>query len=338
MEEKKMGEFIVKKGMVFYLDEYGKKRPYLILSNDKCNATSSYVHAAPISVAEYDPKKWYCVPFKSTCGNTNVVNISNIRLVGKQHCNEESYTKAITMYTFNNKELFENISTAIKRQFDIDVEDSYSDYSIADNKIMEQPQMQMPSFNITINLNGVPMNASVESATVAEAESNKAEIVEEVKVEPETIHPERKIAKAVSEIDVTKNTEQKESCESIVNEKLIKSQNFSKERREYIINFIIKNHKMFGGKMSVKEIAEELNTTYPTVKRYADYVMQQKISSTNRVTLPESLDEELVKDYEKYGTKYVIKKYAQYGFSKRQQVYDAVRRRKALIEKKKVKV
>lgn len=332
-----MGEFIVKKGMVFYLDEYGKKRPYLILSNDKCNASSSYVNAAPISVAEYDPKKWYCVPFKSTCGNTNVVNISNIRLVGKQLCNEESYTKAITLYTFNNKELFDNISTAIKRQFDIDVQDNYSDYSIADNKIIDQtvqqPQIQMPSFNITINLNGVPVNASVESATVSEVKSNEDDIVEE---SSETVQTERRIAKSVSESDTYRQMQKKEVCVPFSNEKLFRSQNFSKERREYIINFILKNHKAFGGNMSVKDISEALNTTYSTVKRYADNIMQQKISYVNRVTLPESLDEELVRDYEEYGTKYVIKKYSKYGFSKNQQVYDAVRRRKALIDKKKV--
>ena len=124
--------FEVKRGMVFFLTRPAeaqqpfpclseripeKKRPYIVLSNNKCCASSELINVAPIFTRDPSPDRFYNVPFKS-CGNRNcVVDIANIILIPKTMCNEFTYSETITLYTIRNRNLFEGIAGAIIRQF-----------------------------------------------------------------------------------------------------------------------------------------------------------------------------------------------------------------------------
>ena len=351
MEEKRM-EFTIKRGMVFYLEDQRSesvpksKRPYMVLSNNKCNASASMVHVAPILIREYDPKKWYCVPFKSTCNRDAVVDISSIQLIDKALCTEAAYSEAVSNYTYSNQALLDAIKTAVKRQFGVD-DDYYNDYRAAKTAATAiQQRQEMPSIHLTINLNGVPVNASVNAETVAETIPHEDVVIdepiteiEEPVVEETEEQNSTKIAKAVKDVRKLFDTVEKEEQSE---NKLSKNYVLTEESAKVVENYIRKNHKCFGGDMCGSTIAAHFGLADSTINRRVkkmlgkssrSYLAKKKKKSV-RAHLPENLYNQFVKDYADYGCKYCIKTYAEYGFTKASQVYNLVKRIQARLENK----
>lgn len=339
----------IKRGMCFYLDEPSKtepvpctadvapqkKRPYMVLSNDKCNASSPLVHVAPILSRVYDPKRWYCVPFKSTNNRDVVVDISAIMLVDKTLLTEAAYTAAISFYTLTNKILMDNIRTAIKRQFALDdAVTRYDPYKIADLETMStttrtgQDVPTIPEIHLTINLNGVPINATVPM--------NNSDVSVDVPAIPETElvidtpKPKKKIAKAVAG-DTKKEVVQDTEIKTVRG----KGKNFTQEEKEYIRNYIKKNHRSFGGKMKLEDISTTLGISLSTVNRYAKTLKTPR-KRAKKSALPKKLYEQFYEDYVRNGAKYVVEKYHKYGFKTVQQVYNVITRNKYIQELKKL--
>ena len=340
----------IKRGMCFYLDEPSKtepvpctadvapqkKRPYMVLSNDKCNASSQLVHVAPILSRVYDPKRWYCVPFKSTNNRDAVVDISAIMLVDKTLLTEAAYTAAISFYTLTNKILMDDIRTAIKRQFALDDAGTrYDQYKIADHETMSTTTKTsqvdaptIPEIHLTINLNGVPINTTVPM--------NNSDVAVDVPAIPETElvidtpKLKKKIARVVAE-DIKK---------SVDNDKVMKlnggvGKKFTEKEKEYINTYIKKNHRSFGGKMKPDDISTTLGISLSTVNRYARTLKAPR-QRAKKSTLPKKLYEQFYEDYVRNGAKYVVEKYHKYGFKTVQQVYNVITRNKYIQELKKL--
>lgn len=368
-----METFTIKRGMVFFLDDAAKqepisctsdctpkkKRPYLVLSNDKCNASSNLIHVAPILSRSYDPKRWYCVPFQSTCGRDSVVDVSAIMLIDKSLCTEVNYSAAVSQYT-QNQNLMNNIKTAIKRQFSIDDSDYYEDYSAkaavtAIQQRSEQPVV--PNIHLTINLNGVPVGTTVSAEAVADNETTAVSepVIEEPVVSEHRIcetveHIEnsdgRKIAKAVKEVKKlfdTANTDMNNTDDVVT---LNKHYVLSDDSAKIVNDYILENHKCFGGSMTGSTIARHFNVADSTINRRVKKLLGQdarsyltkrskkksKSKKSVRAHLPESLYEQFVKDYNDYGSKYCVKTYAKYGFYKASQIYNLVARIQEKLE------
>ena len=327
-----MSNFEIKRGMCFYLDEPSKtepvpctsscspqkKRPYMVLSNDKCNASSNLVHVAPILTRTYDPKRWYCVPFKSMNNRDVVVDVSAIMLVDKTLLDEAAYTQGISFYTMNNEVLMKNIKTAIQRQFALDdFTTRYDPYKVAEPvaPTVSNTQNTVPEIHLTINLNGVPINATVPM-------DNSIKVPVEVSVEPtikeEEQKPQKKIAKAVTE-EVVPNT----TIKSVRGQ----GKHFTQEEKEYIQNYILNNYKAFNGKMGLEEISATLGISLTTVNRYYKALKTPR-QRAKKSHLPKKQCEQFYQDYVKYGAKYVVEKYHKYGFKTIQQVYNTITRNK----------
>lgn len=342
-----MSNFEIKRGMCFYLDEPSKtepvpctsscslqkKRPYIVLSNDKCNASSQLLHVAPILTRTYDPKRWYCVPFKSA-GRDVVVDVSAIMLVDKSLLTEAAYTQVISMYTKNNTALMDNIKTAIQRQFALDdVTTRYDSYKVTE----ATTQSTVPEIHLTINLNGVPINATVPM-------DNSSNVPVEVSVEPtikeEEQKPQKKIARAVSG----------EIKRMVSNDKVMKlsgavGKRFTDKEQEYIRTYIKENYTGFGGKMTFDKISSNLGISLGTVSRYTNAIKGESTSTKSTVSkrgkrgkrssIPKRLCEQFYNDYKEHGVRYILEKYRYLGFKHDYQVYDAIRRNKNIQKFKK---
>ena len=340
-----MSKFEIKRGMCFYLDEPSKtepipctsdcspqkKRPYMVLSNNKCNVSSNLVHVAPIITREYDPKRWYCVPFKSANNRDVVVDVSAIMLVDKTLLNEAAYTQAVSFYTVNNKILMDNIKTAIQRQFALDDSTArYDSYSIAEpvqNTLTTQTiQNPIPEIHLTINLNGVPITTSVpmRGNTSVPIEVNVSSTVEKSEFDSK-----KKIAKAAPK-NIEENTTQNNVIKSIRG----KGKKFTKSEKEYIQKYIKENYKLFSGKMSINDISETLGISLSTVRRYI-YSFETPRVKAKKAVIPNKLCKQFYEDYVKYNAKYVVNKYSKYGFKTTQQVYNAITRNKNIQKFKK---
>lgn len=367
-----MDNFTVKRGMVFFIEDAAKqepiscnsesapkkRRPYIVLSNDKCNASSPLIHVAPILTREYDPKRWYCVPFKSTCNRDSVVDVSAIMLLDKSICNEVNYSEAISQYTYGNQILMDNVKTAIKRQFSVDDSDYYDNYTVAasksavsaiNRKSESVAQQIAPSIHLTINLNGVPVGTTVSAEAVSESTVPVDEPVVAVE-EPVKIVADqstRKIVKAVKEVE-RKLFNTVETNTDVSNElvKLSKNYILTDDSAKIVNDYILEHHKYFGGTMSGTAIAAHFNVAVSTINRRAKKLLgevprkylvknaKKGTKKSKRAHLPENLHAQFAKDYADYGSKYCIKTYAKYGFKSASQVYNLVAR----IEKKKVSV
>ena len=352
-----MSNFEIKRGMCFYLDEPSKtepvpcttscspqkKRPYMVLSNDKCNASSNLVHVAPILTRTYDPKRWYCVPFKSMNNRDVVVDVSAIMLVDKTLLDEAAYTQGISFYTMNNEVLMKNIKTAIQRQFALDDFTTRYDSCKVTEPVaptVSNTQNTVPEIHLTINLNGVPINATVPM-------DNSIKVPVEVSVEPtikeEEQKPQKKIARAVSG----------EINRMVSNDKVMKlsgavGKRFTDKEQEYIRAYIKENYTGFGGKMTFDKISSNLGISLGTVSRYTNAIKGESTSTKSTVaksgkrgkrgkrsSIPKRLCEQFYNDYKDHGVRYVLERYRKFGFKHDYQVYDAIRRNKNIQKFKK---
>ena len=340
--------FEIKRGMCFFIEKPAtsqpipntseftpeKNRPYMVVSNNKCNASSSLIHVAPVIHREYNEKHWWNVPFKSTCNKPAVVNISEIMLIDKNLCTTQNYAMSLSDLTVNNTKLLSGIAVAIRRQFGLDNDSTkYERYEIeehepivCDDNNSTDKEISMPTFNITINLNGLPIGVnattdiSVDKSSVVSSGSTDTD--KPVVTKENTT--EKKIAKAVPDVET--------SPKKIMSKSGV---HFSNEEKKRITEFIKKNYRAFGGNMTLNQIAESLGIGGSAAFRYVKAVSgvsKKSKTSAPRVNLPDSLNAQFMSDYVSHGTAYIIQKYSKYGFTNNEQVYRAVAQRKKMLK------
>ena len=323
--------FIIKRGMVFFLEKPyetnnslkiscgpDKKRPYIVLSNDKCNETSPNIHVAPIFTATEDsPEKWYRIPFKSTCGRNSVVDIASTMLVSKELFTEADYSYAISQYTINNHNLMQMIAKALARQFAIEK------YVSPVSEPIVQPtasmQMPIPTINLNINVNGFKANP------------------EDVTVEATYGTPK---------VEVTTQTEVSKKEIGQRGEKGTKGFRSKPEVTEFVKN----NLDIFGGNLSIYQVAEKLGITDNAVyyhinkikgnQKHKDKdsttVVKKGIKVRKDTKIPVSMFGKFLKDYESYTVPQMIELYKGYGFTTPKSLYNYVwKLRKFYTETKK---
>lgn len=352
-----MANFEIKKGMCFFIEKPAttqpipntseftpeKNRPYMVVSNNKCNATSTLIHVAPVITREYNEKHWWNVPFKSTNNRNSIVNISEIMLIEKNLCTTQNYAMSISDLTMNNAKLMDNIAVAIRRQFALDNDSQkYDSYEIEDvpatkittNNVdvssVSTPYPQMPTFNITINVNGLPSGATVTTST---ADSNSITLNTDITSDVPSIDntentvetPKKKVAKAIP--DKPKKVATKSTR--------VSGKHFTDEEREKFTAFIRTNYRKFGGSMTASQISKVLNISGVAVSYYIKKINSDfdKKKNPTRVSLPEKMRAQFMSDYVSHGTKYILEHYSDCGFVKAKQVYDTVERLKAMLAK-----
>lgn len=317
--------FIIKRGMVFFLEKPyetndsfkissgpDKKRPYIVLSNDKCNETSPNIHVAPIfTAAEDSPEKWYRIPFKSTCGRNSVVDVASTMLVSRDLFTEASYSYAVTQYTINNHNLMQMIAKAIARQFSIEK------YVVPNQEpvIPAQAPMQMPvpTINLNINVNG--FKANPEDVTVeATYDTPKVESMKPKEVTKPEETPKKKIGQCAE-----------------------KGSKGFKSKPE-VTEFVKNNLDIFGGELSMQQIAEKLGITDKAVYYHINKIKgNQKPKGKDSTTvvkkgirirkdtkIPVSMFAKFLKDYESHTVPQMIEMYKKYGFTTPKSLYNYV--------------
>ena len=125
--------FQVKKGMAFFIDEpcsnqgvpcnngIRKSRPYLVVSNDLCNAYSNLIQVIPLKTdhdVQAHSTKWYFIQYKGKYGSDYIADVSSIMLVDKIYCNQSSYSESNTRNI--TEEVMDRINDGIIRQFGLD--------------------------------------------------------------------------------------------------------------------------------------------------------------------------------------------------------------------------
>ena len=309
--------FIIKRGMVFFLEKPyetndsfkiscgpDKKRPYIVLSNDKCNETSPNIHVAPIFTAVEDsPEKWYRIPFKSTCGRNSVVDVASMMLVSRDLFTEANYSYAVTQYTISNHNLMQMIAKAIARQFSIEKYGIPSPEPI----IQTQAPMQMPipTINLNINVNGFKTNPT------------------DVTVEATYDTPK---------VDVVAQTE---VSKKEIGQRAGKGSKGFKSKPE-VTEFVKNNLNIFGGDLTIYQVAEKLGITDNAVYYHINKIKgNQKPKDKDSVTvvkrgikvrkdtkIPVSMFGKFLKDYENHTVPQMIEMYKKYGFTTPKSLYN----------------
>ena len=357
----------IKRGMVFFLEKpsttspippnsdtlYQKKRPYMVLSSNKCNEVSQLIHVAPIISREYDPKRWFCVPFKA-CGNkSEVVDIAQIMLIDKKICTKEAYSETFTRDIIDNETLFEGIKFALLKQMGF-----VDDYAHIVYKTQSDTKQDIPvqPINLVINLNGVPVNVEAsneDGKTSVNLNYNKSSVdaimpkhnieapktIEDVAEEPE--HDKKiRTVQMVTDEEVRLAKGITDDDPRIVREEQTKSditkQQFTHEEIEKIKAYIRRFSKKFNGSMSASDLAEICGCSTQTIYRLTNIICNEELDTKTRSSLPKCMDEEFISDYEKFGTAYVLDKYKRFGFKHRTQVYAAIATRRKMKDKEKV--
>ena len=133
LQKSKEPVFQVKRGMVFFIDEPSSKqgvpcnngikksRPYIVISNNLCNAYSSLIHVAPLKTdhdVQKNSEKWYFIQYKGKYGNDYIIDISSIMLVDKIYCNSSSYSESNTRNITD--EVMDQVDAGIIRQFELE--------------------------------------------------------------------------------------------------------------------------------------------------------------------------------------------------------------------------
>lgn len=315
-----MSTMNIRRGMVFFLEKPyegtenfevlngpTKKRPYIVLSNDRCNDTSPNIHVAPIFTAtDKSKEKWYRIPFRSTCGRLCTVDIGSVMLVSRELFTEANYSPAISQYTINNTNLMLNIGRALITQFGFEPSQFSNPTFNTQNE-----KNTIPTLNLVININGV--SVPTENITV-EQESTPT-----IKLETK---PEITMKNELSQETETKK-------------------NYYFKSNPEVTEFIRNNDVRYGGTMSKQNVADALgisvNALYYHYRKIEkdSYVgfKKKKTSNTCREKLPKSEYKKFLDDREKCNTPKMIELYRKYGITTPKQVYNYVWRiRKYLTE------
>lgn len=349
MYENSENQFEVRRGMVFFIDlsRMGyikspqtptKSRPYVVLSNDKCNENSAMVHVAPIYTRDYEEseRRWYNVPFKSADGRNCIIDVAAITLIPKTFLTSTNYSASITGKVRYNADLMQSVNSAIVRQFEVDgnsvpVRDETLEL-ISRFPVFNQPvpQIQIPNITLNISVNGIPVgdqNVSITADT--NTASNKIEENTQTAVKAKESEPEKKIAKATPvEEDVTK-------FEKI---KLKPLQSMTDDQKKRLHDFILKNYDKFGGNMSVATLAYETGVSEPTIRKNIAEIdactsTEKKTGRKSKFTLPQSMYKEFVEYYKANGIRKTLDKYSKFGFKVPDDVYHKMNSMKRYIER-----
>ena len=306
-----MSTISIRRGMVFFLekpyegngnfavsDGPDKKRPYIVLSNDKCNDTSPNIHVAPIFTAtDKSLEKWYRIPFRGTCERLCTVDVASVMLVSRELFTEANYSPAISQYTINNTNLMNNIGRAIMRQFGFEPgQFSNSHWNTPVEKSM------MPTLNLIINVNGVTVPA--ENITVEQKDTTPA-----TEPEPVTTNKEKNYYFAPKP-----------------------------EITEFIHKNDVRYGGKMTAQEVAKELGVSVSALYYHYRKiekdsYKGFKKNKPAKRVSTVKLPRSEYKKFMEDHEKCNTLKMIELYRKYGITTPKQVYNYVWRvRKYLTE------
>ena len=353
MYETNENQFEVRRGMVFFIDlsKMGqiksqltptKSRPYVVLSNDKCNENSAMVHVAPIYTRDYDEseRRWYNVPFKGADGRNCIIDVAAITLIPKTFLTSTNYSASITGKVRYNADLMHSVNSAIIRQFEVDsssvpVRDETLDL-ISRFPVFNQPvpQIQIPNITLNISVNGVPVSDQNISITT-DTDTTSDNITENMQTVPKVKEsaPKKKIAKA------TPVAEDVAKFEKITLKPL---QSMTDDQKKRLHDFILENYEKFGGNMSVATLAKETGVSEPTIRKNiteidAHALSGKKPGRKSKFTLPPSMYKEFVEYHKANGIQKTLEKYRKFGFKVPNDVYHKMSSMKRYIERHEAK-
>lgn len=316
------GQFKVKRGMVFYLDEPVKTqpikndhvtmprklRPYIVISNDGCNEFSSNIHVAPIFTRTPSDKPYH-VTFSSSDGRESCIDVGQIMLIQKALCNVSNYSEAITR---SAKAALSQLQDAIRIQFSCEYERQVNDEKTDSDENKEAPPIsnipvtQYPPINLVINLSGIPVSGN--SISVSSTANVETTITDETE----------------TETDTETNSDSKEAELKVFSEH--KKGRLTLKRRSELKEEIIKMYRMFNGNMTVKEISAKLGIADATVSRLINEIADTKSGrgcSTGKFSkLKGKVLIQFMSDFDKLARDEMLKKYKKYGFKTKRQLYD----------------
>lgn len=357
-----MSDFEIKRGMVFFLDVTKiqqnpcaslptKNRPYVVLSNDLCNQSSTMIHVAPIFTKSYEDsiKKWYLIPFKESDDRESAINISSIMLIPKMYCTSTNYSKSLTSLVRFNKNLFDLIDSAICRQFAVntavirpEVKETIQQYPVYNQpipviqNIPTVPNITLPNITLNISVNGVPVSTdavSVES-TVADTDNSvdSVEIVESVDNSIKESEPQIVLGAEKQEENTASTKHEKKDYSDIkVNKFKRHGRSFSKKQINTLKKFIIDNHRDFNGDMTYYRIGKIFGISLTAVQKYAEEAKAdfgksdngKNVKHTGKPSmLPKELYSEFLDFYVNHTMEETLEKYAKYGYTKASQIKD----------------
>lgn len=325
-----MSSFTIKRGMVFYLERPAesqpircissftpeKKRPYIVVSNDKCNEHSQLLNIAPIYTREANSDRWYQVPFKSTCNRDCVVDVGAIMLVPRELLNEASYSAAVTQYTIANSVLLDAIGRAIHRQFDVSEE--------IPERVVTPTVSAIPSQGITlnININGMSVTPKVS------AEDNN------ITVDFTATPVKKQVVEVITEPVISKSIQLNTNKTPFRKLNLVRYSPIPNDTKEYIATIIKENYTDFGGNMTYQQIADNLGVSISTIQRIATKIKINKVIDRKnnewkpgQTKFEMTIEEEkaLLEDYRKHSVTWLFNKYKKYGFTDPKQIYGKIR-------------
>lgn len=349
-------QFEIRRGMVFFIDltkmtgipksEFTptKNRPYVVLSNDKCNENSGLIHVAPIYTRDYDEtgRMWYNIPFKGNDGRNSVIDIAQIQLIPKSFCTSTNYSGSLTSKVRFNKDLMDAVDSAILRQFDIgadriarpETRELMQTYPVMNYPVpqIQMPNITLPSITLNISVNGVPVDNQDISVTAETSEDVNAKTPISKKIESKTV--KRVAKKADKSVSTTTGFEKIE---------LKPFQGMTDDQRSRLYAFIKENYEKFGGNMSIASIARETGVSEPTVRKSIieideNIFNEKRTGRKSKYSLPQSMYAEFLEFYKTYGIQETLRKYSKFGFKKQKDITDKLTSMKRYIKRHKEKV
>lgn len=355
----------IKKYQVWYRTEDGKvTSPFMVLSNNRMNSVSPVIVGAPVILGQADPMRWYQVPFVGACGKPYYIDICSLFSIQTSILEDRLYSATLSYYTVKDTDMHEYVEDAIGKMFDLSVKSvSYNPVSETEVQTNQNPSVvtapASQPISLTINLNGVPYTATVsesisdvqevsESVSKTEmlSETDISEIKNDTIVEPEmnsdpevtTDTTSPKMCKAV-DLEECKKTDNSKKTEADTPEPRRKktdhdNSNLTFFGRNELENYIINNHKTFGGGMRREEISAAMNVSVTTVDRYVarvrEYLKNIFYRGGQTTLIPAELIPRFLIDYanDKAGS---YKKYSRYIHSK-DQMYGCVFRYKRALK------
>lgn len=335
-------EFIVKRGMVFYLDSACeqqsniscqltmKARPYIVVSNDIVNERASIVHVLPIT--SQPPRSTHMpwmVPFKKRDGSVNWVRTNEATCIPRRLLTCANYSESFSNIVENNKGFMARVTEMLARHFAIITGDEempnpledqlledhraqVSETPITDATVTEQARTDKPitfcdadSITISFSVGGIgPVQFTIGKNSTAPQITVPKQHDESISGTSEIIEPK-------------KNS---------------RSKRLSKDKITALISVIEKHCRVFGGSLTRTQIAEMFGVSDKTV---AYYVMRIKDAYINgddtmsvadhkkvkSIKLSKMMQVKFMRDYKELTLEQMFEKYKKYGFTGTTHIY-----------------
>jgi mRNA-degrading endonuclease toxin of MazEF toxin-antitoxin module len=355
-------DFIIKRGMVFYLEEPGKsqpipvdamqkRRPYIVISCDQSNMSGGmYVHVLPMTTKppKENHKMPWMVPLKKRDGTVTWAKCNEVIYVEKNLCNIATYSEALSSMIIGNGDTMKRITAQVARHFGITADDVPCVSTSVENPVetvkenvaepmVEQKAEPTPiqptntswadadSFTVSFSVAGLgPVSFTVGKNTV----QTTADPVIEQKAEHKNEKPKTIAVK---------------DCE-----KYKKDGKLTKEGQKMIMSVISTQYRKFGGTLTQAQIADMFGVSMPRVgvyvRRVQDALNKGEDPTADHKRYPSIKLTEVVKrhfmaDYSVLNLGQMYAKYKKYGFTGTDHIfnyYKALAYREA--QKKKVTV